>query len=112
MAFLSKEKELAYRRSWYKQNAAKLRPSSKHTQRHRRGYPLPTRAESTACEICHEHFTKTPLLDHCHETGVFRGWLCRTCNSGLGQFKDNVVILEKAAEYLRKTKGVATATLK
>lgn len=39
---------------------------------------------------------------HCHEKDKFRGWLCGNCNIGLGNFKDNVEILEKAIEYLKQ----------
>ena len=41
-------------------------------------------------------------IDHCHKTGKLRDLLCHQCNSGLGQFKDNIEILQKAMEYLRK----------
>ena len=60
------------------------------------------------CAIC-----KTPIglygaegqapvlhVDHCHETEKVRGLLCRTCNVGLGHFKDNATVLRLAAEYL------------
>jgi len=52
------------------------------------------------CQICH-----TPLkqgnycIDH-SKLGIIRGILCRQCNSGLGMFKDNVVILNSAITYL------------
>ena len=44
------------------------------------------------------------VLDHCHDTSTFRGWLCHSCNRALGGFDDNVSILEKAIDYLNKHK--------
>jgi hypothetical protein len=43
-------------------------------------------------------------MDHDHDTGKFRGLLCSRCNAGLGYFLDNVEVLEKALNYLRKHK--------
>ena len=40
-------------------------------------------------------------VDHCHDTGMVRGILCRECNWGLGNFKDNPHIVFEAARYLR-----------
>ncbi len=42
------------------------------------------------------------VIDHCHESETFRGWLCHTCNRALGGFKDNVDILDRAITYLKK----------
>ena len=39
-------------------------------------------------------------IDHCHKTNKLRDLLCHQCNSGLGQFKDNIEILQKAVQYL------------
>lgn len=40
-------------------------------------------------------------VDHCHETNIIRGLLCRDCNIGLGMFKDDVVLLEKAIKWIK-----------
>ena len=42
-------------------------------------------------------------LDHCHETGAFRGWVCNACNTGRG-IMDNIERLEKRIAFLRAFK--------
>jgi len=66
-------------------------------------------ATSAVCEICgNPPKAKTRLgIDHDHGTGKLRGMLCRTCNLGLGAFKDNEILLHKAFFYLMKHKKVA-----
>lgn len=41
-------------------------------------------------------------VDHDHGTGAVRGLLCGACNKALGLFRDNVEIINKACEYLKK----------
>ena len=43
-------------------------------------------------------------VDHCHDTGKIRGVLCKDCNIGLANFKDNQVLLHKAIAYLMESK--------
>lgn len=53
------------------------------------------------CGICRQKPERRLNADHDHETNKFRGLLCKTCNIGLGYFKDNPALLEAAAMYLR-----------
>ncbi len=63
-----------------------------------------------ACYICqslHNPAKKKGRLyvDHCHKTGKVRALLCHHCNCMLGYAKDNIEVLLKAVEYLRKNEG-------
>ena len=59
------------------------------------------RPAEAACAICGTVCDGLALhRDHNHDTGDFRGWLCRDCNLGLGRFKDDTRLLRLAAEYL------------
>ena len=49
----------------------------------------PTRANPGACECC-GRLSKAMNVDHCHRTGVFRGWLCNTCNRAAGMLGDTI----------------------
>lgn len=69
-------------------------------------------SQNQLCAICKKpeiHMRAGVLrqlnVDHCHETGKVRGLLCNGCNTGLGQFKDNIESLYSAIEYLKKNKG-------
>jgi hypothetical protein len=73
---------------------------------HLRGFRGNDRVYATgACEICG---TVGRLdADHDHANTKQRGLLCRSCNQGLGDFKDNPVRLERAAAYLRRYEAVS-----
>ena len=55
--------------------------------------------ESNTCGICGAN-DRRMVLDHCHSSGKIRGALCANCNIGLGHFKDNVDLLNKAIKWL------------
>ena len=59
------------------------------------------------CPICAKKYiiemmASPPRRDHNHATGKFREWICDSCNTGLGRFKDSSEVLKKAIEYLEK----------
>jgi len=55
------------------------------------------------CDCCSKPLSKDQFyLDHCHDTKEFRGWLCNSCNSGIGILGDNEESLLMALRYLRK----------
>ena len=60
------------------------------------------REQKNTCAICSQKKEGEMLIvDHNHKTKKFRGLLCSNCNKGLGFFKDNFELLEKARDYLR-----------
>ncbi len=54
------------------------------------------------CECCGLE-PNVLVLDHDHNTEMFRGWLCDSCNIGIGKLGDDVAGLEKALNYLKKS---------
>ena len=74
-----------------------------------RDTPLPTRPEPPSCECCGRAETmvrKGSLchlqVDHDHATGLFRGWLCSSCNLGLGKIGDTIEAVERLLAYLKR----------
>lgn len=54
------------------------------------------------CRICNSETSKW-VLDHCHASSKFRGYICTSCNSGIGLLHDDLDILQRAMDYLRET---------
>jgi len=67
-------------------------------------------SEDYCCPICERDIEelskygqmrmKNWVLDHCHETNTFRGWICHHCNTGLGAFADETRRLANSTRYL------------
>lgn len=86
------EKYKEYQNKWYREKGRYQR------------LPSSTRPCPEICELCGkapQGKIKSLSLDHCHITNRFRGWLCSSCNKGIGFLKDNPELCEKAATYLR-----------
>lgn len=58
------------------------------------------------CPICQKttivEVTANLVKDHDHHTGKGREWICDSCNTGLGRFKDDINLLKRAINYLKK----------
>ena len=98
MPYRDPEKLDAYRAKYSKSD--KARETRRIVNRRRSGAVNPSGARMVGpCQICGRE--SDPLqYDHDHKTGVFRGWLCRGCNTGLGAFLDSPALLARAAQYL------------
>lgn len=55
------------------------------------------------CEICGKR-SDSLCVDHDHITGEVRGVLCRSCNKAIGQLGDTAESVQRAADYLVKTR--------
>jgi len=67
-------------------------------------------SQENKCAICKKEFTTgttgSPNADHKHcEPPIPRKLLCRDCNLGLGNFKDNPQFLREAANYVEEFAG-------
>lgn len=102
----------ASNRRWYAAHRfyATLRYSRKQAAEH--GY-LPCNANvqtieaahTGRCHICgitENENRKRLCMDHCHQSGKFRGWLCHKCNLLVGHAEDSIRRLQLAIAYLDK----------
>lgn len=52
------------------------------------------------CPICKKTtipgLTGKVVCDHNHKTGHPRAWICDSCNTGSGRFKDDITLLKNA----------------
>ena len=63
--------------------------------------------QNKSCAICRrpislrsDNKAEKIHIDHCHVSGVVRGLLCLTCNTGIGMLNDSPDLLEAAKQYL------------
>jgi hypothetical protein len=100
-----------------KNNRTVRRPSCTECRKNLDGKPLSAKTKAVwqqnepylvpfTCPICHKRtipgLTSKVVLDHNHETGEARGWICDSCNTGIGRFKDDPALLQSAIEYLNQ----------
>lgn len=67
--------------------------------------------QNNSCAICgksEKDNGQRLAIDHNHSTHQVRALLCRNCNTGLGAFKDDEVLMSKAIEYIQRWAGDGT----
>ncbi len=64
--------------------------------------------QNSVCAICGRtemnNANKVLCVDHNHNTGAIRGLLCGLCNSGIGHFQDDIILIRKSISYLKQYK--------
>lgn len=75
--------------------------------------PIPSIENPYPCDCCNKHIitTKTIQLDHCHKTGLFRGWLCKECNISMGNLGDNISGILHVIKYMNKSEKMELVDL-
>ena len=112
-----KERARAYRTANIEVCRARVRLASKqHRRRWTYGitndeYDLMLKKQKGMCPICVKPM-KRPSIDHCHATGVFRGILCRHCNSSLSVFEHDTEAVFRLIDYLGLTTRSRKNTVK
>lgn len=64
-------------------------------------------SQGGCCAICgipQSELKRCLCVDHDHKTGKIRGLLCNQCNHGLGNFNDDILLLNQAKIYLKEFK--------
>lgn len=60
--------------------------------------------EPFECPICSKRtiagITSKVVLEHDHRSGKVRGWVCDSCNTGIGRFKDDRGLLKRAIKFI------------
>jgi len=58
--------------------------------------------QNNCCAICSKplNLKKHTHIDHDHITNKVRGILCHCCNTAIGLFKEDRIVMQKAIEYL------------
>jgi len=96
----------------YRRTTCKLCENSLAKVRKKLREALDPPLEDHQCPICLRNaeeakgcggVNKSPwTLDHDHLTGLFRGWICHSCNRTLGGLKDDFGTLDRIKTYLKK----------
>ena len=63
----------------------------------------PKLGEIFICPICQKSSiggVSKHVLDHNHHTGEVRGYLCESCNTGIGRFDDDKELVKNAIDWL------------
>lgn len=121
----NKEQQSIYIRSYYKKNKERINKQNQAWYRslaglrHRFNRTLRSKGvtveeyayawvgQDGLCAGCQMELDggRNTHIDHCHQSGVFRGLLCAACNLALGKVYDSPQTLMRLAAYLQKNGG-------
>ena len=100
-------------KDWYYRDPEKTKLLARATQYRRRHKGRISKEEAVSlavrnvgyCDLCCDY--GIIFIDHNHETGARRGFLCSRCNFALGGFQDSAELLQKAAAYILRYRDIA-----
>ena len=111
----NKEKVRKYKSDYYYANREKCIEKDRKNKLKKKynvtveWYDTQLKAQNGKCLICESTEgggrSSTLHVDHDHKTEAVRGLLCRSCNTGIGLFKENTALLKKAIEYVNRYSG-------
>lgn len=126
MPHKNKDAKAAYLREWRKKNRDYVRQKLREKNSTPEGFAISKNSrlkrtygitlaeyremfnkQNGVCFICGNPETNSQRrdnnlsVDHNHITGKVRKLLCSNCNRGLGEFNDNIIIMERAIQYLK-----------
>lgn len=96
-------------------NRSVRRPSCSDCRKHLEGINMSAKTKAEwakkkpqnvpfECPICSKRtiagVTCKVVLDHNHRNGEARGWVCDSCNTGIGRFKDDIDLIKKAIKFI------------
>lgn len=99
-----------------KNNVLTNRPSCKECRKKKDGVQIPKKERKIweekrpkdyslfTCPLCKKTTIvghSKVVLDHNHKNGKVRGYLCESCNTGIGRFDDDVALVQRAIDWLK-----------
>lgn len=88
------------------QDCRKIIEGKKLTTLERRRFMSIKPKDIFTCPICQKTsivgVTANIVIDHDHKTGAGREWICDSCNTGLGRFKDDPKMFQRILDYFKK----------
>ena len=94
-----RKKRLEYQKVWDSKNKTPEKRKMKQYGLSESDYKNLIDKYDGKCHICLER--DGGYIDHCHESGLVRGFLCLSCNTALGNFQDRPELLQSAIKYLQ-----------